>query len=183
MPPLLSRPLSLFRYPIQHACAPASRSAGGPLLRRSWAQQLRQFSIVATLEQKIEKLAEQKKDQILSAKKSQTVVHEVTSDQVFGGMRGIPAMVTETSDLDPVKGITYRGYSLVEANEKLPKANADGRSGLPEAAWWLLLTGEMPTEGEVKDLQAEIFRRSAIPDHVLKTLDTVGAVFGGNKFI
>lgn len=129
--------------------------------------------IVQTLTKKIEALGESKREQILEVRKSSKVIHEITADQCFGGMRGIPAMVTETSDLDPVKGITYRGYNLKEANEKLPKANAQGRSGLPEAAWWLLLTGEIPTEDEVRALSHEIYSRSSVPKHVLDTLNSV----------
>lgn len=106
--------------------------------------------IVCTLKDKIQDLAAQKADKIALAKKSNAIIHSVTADQCFGGMRGIPAMVTETSDLDAHKGITYRGYSLEECNEKLPKGNAQAEAGLPEAAWWLLLTGEIPTEKQVK---------------------------------
>lgn len=53
-------------------------------------------------------------------------------------------MVTETSDLDANSGITYRGLSLEETNKLLPKAPG-GEAGLPEAAYWLLLTGEVPS--------------------------------------
>lgn len=100
------------------------------------------------------------------------MVHEATAAQVFGGMRGIPAMVTETSALDANSGIKYRQYSLKEANEKLPKAPG-GEAGLPEAAWWLLLTGEIPTEAEVADLNAEFHKRGQLTPEALKILDSV----------
>jgi len=52
----------------------------------------------------------------------------------------------------------------------LPKAPG-GKVGLPEAAFWLLLTDEVPTNEQVADLNAELHRRSAIPDNVYKMID------------
>ena len=48
-------------------------------------------------------------------------VDEVTLSQVFGGMRGVKSMVWETSQLDPVDGIRFRGYSIPELRDLLPK--------------------------------------------------------------
>lgn len=39
--------------------------------------------------------------------------------------------------------------SLPEVQEKLPKANG-GEQPLPEATFWLLLTGEVPTTEQVR---------------------------------
>ncbi|CAD7950007.1 unnamed protein product [Amoebophrya sp. A120] len=147
-------------------------SNGGRTTTRSFSS-LETSPIVSTLQTKILALAEQKKDAIAMIKKSDAKVGEITAAQVFGGMRGMPGMVTETSDLHPEKGITYRGYSLKDANIKLPKAPGGGKQGLPEAAWWLLLTGEIPTDAEVKELGAELTKRAPIPAHVLKTLAAV----------
>jgi citrate synthase len=89
-------------------------------------------------------------------------------------MRGIPGMVTETSDLDANTGITYRGYTLKQCNDLLPKAKNDGgECGLPEASFWLLLTGQIPTEQQVEALNAELRTRQAIPTHVMETLKSV----------
>ena len=48
----------------------------------------------------------------LIKEKGNLVVDKVTLSQVFGGMRGIKSMVWETSQLDPVEGIRFRGYSI-----------------------------------------------------------------------
>jgi len=80
-------------------------------------------------------------------------------------------MVSETSHLDPNEGIRYRGLTLKECNAKLPKANASCKVGLPEASFWLLLTGEVPTDSDVKALNEELHKRSAMPDHVVKMID------------
>ena len=42
----------------------------------------------------------------------------------------------------------YRNYTLKELQELLPKA-AGGEEPLPEGAFWLLLTGEIPTKAQV----------------------------------
>ena len=60
------------------------------------------------------------------------VVGEVNIGQLYGGMRGILALITETSKLDPAEGIRFRGYTIPELQEKLPTAFA-GRSVLLNA--------------------------------------------------
>ena len=50
------------------------------------------------------------------------VVDQVTIGQILGGMRGIKSLVSDISYLDPQEGIRYRGYTLPEVFEKLPKA-------------------------------------------------------------
>ena len=63
-------------------------------------------------------------------------------------MRGIKGLVTETSVLDPDEGIRFRGYSIPECQKLLPKA-AGGEEPLPEGLFWLLLTGEVPSQEQV----------------------------------
>ena len=70
---------------------------------------------------------------------------------MYGGMRGIRGLVTETSLLDPEEGIRFRGYSLPECQELLPKAEG-GEEPLPEGIFYLLLTGKIPTVDEVKKM-------------------------------
>ncbi|MCJ7498239.1 MAG: citrate (Si)-synthase, partial [candidate division Zixibacteria bacterium] len=73
------------------------------------------------------------------------VISEATVEQAYGGMRGIKCMVWETSLLDPMEGIRFRGYSIPEVREKLPKADGT-EEPLPEGIFWLLLTGELPSK-------------------------------------
>ena len=68
---------------------------------------------------------------------------------MYGGMRGIKGLVTETSVLDPEEGIRFRGYSIPECQGLLPTAPG-GSEPLPEGLFWLLLTGQVPTEAQVK---------------------------------
>jgi citrate synthase len=77
-----------------------------------------------------------------------TKIGDITVDMVYGGMRGMKGLVTETSVLDPAEGIRFRGYSIPECQAKLPKAKG-GEEPLPEGLFWLLCTGDIPTSAQV----------------------------------
>ena len=98
-------------------------------------------------------------------------IDEVTLKQIFGGARGIKTMVWETSQLDPIDGIRFRGYSIPELREKLPKGS--GKEPLPEGLFWLMLVGEVPTEEQVKWLDDQWTQRSNVPEHTFKVLDAL----------
>src|SRR5258708_18812897 len=72
-------------------------------------------------------------------------IGEVQLSQVYQGMRGITGLVTETSLLDSQDGIRFRGYSIPELQQKLPKAKK-GSEPLPEGLFYLMLIGELPAE-------------------------------------
>jgi citrate synthase len=102
-----------------------------------------------------------------------TKVDEVKLSQVLGGARGIKMMLWETSQLDPQQGIRFRGFSIPEVKDKLPS----GPQGepKPEGLFWLMLTGEIPTEAEVDELTREWHRRADLPEQVFSTLDSLPA--------
>lgn len=95
---------------------------------------------------------------------------EYTVSQVYQGMRGMIGLVTETSKLDPNEGISFRGYSIPELREKLPKAPG-GTEPLPEGIFYLMMVGELPTYDDVHSITNEWARRSIVPKHVLDVLD------------
>nr|CAD7587126.1 unnamed protein product [Timema genevievae] len=97
-------------------------------------------------------------------------VGEVTVDMMYGGMRGIKGLVWETSVLDPDEGIRFRGYSIPECQKLLPKAPS-GKEPLPEGLFWLLLTGDIPTETQVKAISKEWANRASLPSHVVTLLN------------
>jgi citrate synthase len=97
-------------------------------------------------------------------------VDEVTLKQIFGGARGIKMMVWETSELDPIEGIRFRGYSIPELRKSLPKG-PDGKEPRPEGLFWLMLVGEIPTAEQVDWLTGQWIQRSNVPEHVFHTLD------------
>ena len=99
-------------------------------------------------------------------------VGEVTLKQVFGGMRGVKSMIWETSNLDAQEGIRFRGYSIPELRELLPKREGDSEP-LPEGLFWLMLCGELPTKEDVDWLSDEWERRGAVPQHTFDVLDAL----------
>src|SRR5688500_8396734 len=84
-------------------------------------------------------------------------IGEVQLAQVYQGMRGMTGLVTETSLLDAQDGIRFRGYSIPELQEKLPKADG-GSEPLPEALFYLMLVGELPTEEDAQHI-TDIWQR------------------------
>lgn len=87
---------------------------------------------------------------------------DVTVGQVIGGMRSMPGLLYETSKLHHLDGITYRGKDLYQVREHGNKAPG-GNEPLPEAALWLLLTGEFPSQSELVEFQTELYNRGQIP--------------------
>ena len=100
------------------------------------------------------------------------VIGEVHLSQVYQGMRGITGLVTETSLLDAQEGIRFRGFSIPELQQKLPKA-PDGQEPLPEGLFYLMLIGELPTDEEVNYVTNVLQRRSHVPSHVFDAIDAL----------
>lgn len=100
------------------------------------------------------------------------VIGEVTLSQVYQGMRGITGLVTETSLLDAQEGIRFRGYSIPELQDKLPKS-PNGSEPLPEGLFYLMLLGELPTQADVEHVTAILQRRSHVPSHVFAAIDAL----------
>lgn len=99
-------------------------------------------------------------------------IGEVTLSQVYQGMRGITGLVTETSLLDAQDGIRFRGYSIPELQQHLPKAPG-GSEPLPEGLFLLMLLGELPSEDNVHHLTSVWQRRSHVPNHVFATIEAL----------
>jgi citrate synthase len=99
------------------------------------------------------------------------VIGEVTVEQAIGGMRGIKSLVTDISYLDPYEGIRYRGFTLPEVLQKLPKADG-AEMPYVEGLYYLLLTGEIPTKDEVEDLIIDFNNRRIVPRYVWDVIDS-----------
>lgn len=120
----------------------------------------------------------QKADQLAGEIKSMLkehgnkVVGQVQLSQIYQGMRGMTGLVTETSLLDAQEGIRFRGYSIPELREKLPKIPG-GTEPIPEGLFYLMLIGELPTYEEVQEITAVWQRRSHVPTHVFHTIEAL----------
>jgi len=98
-------------------------------------------------------------------------IGKVTIESMISGMKGLPLLLTLTSKLDPEEGIRFRGYTIPELQEKLPKLSADDEP-LPEGLFYLMLLDELPTMEDVKALGEDWKKRAVLPDHVKKVLDS-----------
>src|SRR5678816_1124680 len=99
-------------------------------------------------------------------------IGEVNLTQVYQGMRGMTGLVSETSLLDAQEGIRFRGYSIPELQQKLPKA-PNGTEPLPEGLFYLMLIGELPTEEQANHLTSLWQRRSHVPNYVFDAIEAL----------
>ncbi|CAD8144321.1 unnamed protein product [Paramecium octaurelia] len=94
-------------------------------------------------------------------------VCKVTVDQAIGGMRNVFGLFYDASLLDAKTGITMRDYNIPELQEYLQKAE-NGHEPLPEALFWLLCTGDFPSEQEFADVQQEWKQRGQLDSETQK---------------
>ena len=80
----------------------------------------------------------------LISEKGNEKISEVTVAQAYSGLRGIKAFVCDTSSVSEDKGLIIRGIPLLEMTHILP-----------EEVFYLLLTGKLPTNSELEELQEE----------------------------
>jgi citrate synthase len=106
------------------------------------------------------------------AKHGDDSLGEITVAQVYQGMRGMTALICETSKLDSQEGIRFRGYSIPELQAKLPKYPG-GAEPLPEGLFHLILMNEMPDDDDVRRLSNSWARRAIVPQHVFKAIDAL----------
>jgi len=92
------------------------------------------------------------------------VISDVTLAQAVGGMRGVKAMVCDTSEVPPDQGLLIRGTPLAELTDRTP-----------EEIFYLLCTGELPSAEDHEDLRADFARRSVVPEYVWQVLDSLPA--------
>lgn len=101
------------------------------------------------------------------------VIGSYTIDDIYGGMKGITGLVTETSLLDSNEGIRFRGYSIPELRDNLQHFVEGGNEPLPEAIFFLMLMGELPSNDDVQALTNNWARRAIVPRHVFNVLDAL----------
>ena len=106
---------------------------------------------IPVLRERIKKLQKEKGD---------IVIGQYTISQVIQGMKGINCMLYFCSSLDPDSGITFRNMKIKELCAKLPQV---GGQPVPEALFWLLLTNELPSSEEFKEITADFTGAANIP--------------------
>jgi citrate synthase len=129
---------------------------------------------MSTLKKKLSARIEPMRDTVRSLMKEhgERKISDVTVAQAYGGMRGVKSLVTETSALDPENGIRFRGLSIPEVQEKLPKTPGTDQV-LPEGLFFLLLTGDIPTLDDIREVTTTWRSAEKLPGHVTATLDAL----------
>jgi citrate synthase len=96
-------------------------------------------------------------------------VGEVTIAQAIGGARGVRCLVTDISYLDPEEGIRFRGMTIPEVMEQLPKPKGKDYPYV-EGFWYLLLTGDVPTAKQAEEVVEDFKARRPVPQYVFDLL-------------
>lgn len=109
-----------------------------------------------------EELKRRKSD--LAKNHGDTVLSSVTIEQVLGGMRGVPALVCETSSVSADEGLRIRNIPILELTDISP-----------EETFWLLVTGDKASASELEELRKIFAKYYQIPDYVIATLKAMPA--------
>jgi len=141
------------------------------IVRATFAARQQSTSATTDLKSRLEELIPVKRQEVAEFRKEHgnTKIGEVTVNMAYGGMRGIKGLVTETSVLDADEGIRFRGFTIPECQELLPAAEG-GKEPLPEGLFWLLCTGEVPSQEQVAQISKEWAERAALPHHIVMML-------------
>ena len=90
------------------------------------------------------------------------VISEVTIAQAAKGMRGVKSMICDTSAVSADEGLIIRGHPILQIIDKLP-----------EEVFYLLLTGDLPDQLQLSDLQNQLRSHQNAPDYVWRVLDAM----------
>ncbi|NMC47611.1 MAG: citrate (Si)-synthase [Chloroflexi bacterium] len=130
------------------------------------------MKLAKNLEGKIREVYERVR--YMLATSGETVISQVSLRQFFSGNRDVDLLLSDVSYVDPFYGLHYRGLSLEQVLQQLPKPQG---SVFPYAGglYSLLLTGEMPGEEEALEVEDLWKDRAAIPQHVINVLKAMPA--------
>jgi citrate synthase len=125
------------------------------------------MSLKDVLREKIE--AHRPRTQKLVRQHGDVKVGEVTIAQAIGGARGVRCLVTDVSYLDPNEGIRFRGKTIPEVMDEMPKPKGKDYPYV-EGFWHFLLTGDVPTEDEALEVVEDFKARRPVPQYVFDLL-------------
>ncbi len=119
---------------------------------------------MATLQNKLNKMIPGLRDELkkLAVAVGDKKISDVTVAQAYGGMRGVKAMICDTSVVYPEKGLVIRGIPIMDLRDKLP-----------EEIFYLLCTGELPSKADTTALQKVLAERSRVPKYVWDVLNAM----------
>ena len=95
-----------------------------------------------------------------------TIIDSASLSQVYGGMRDVVSLITETSLLDSNKGISFHNFSINDLYDNIPKTSINSKEPTPEMMFYLLLIGEMPTNIDVDSISTDWKKRCKVPQYI-----------------
>jgi citrate synthase len=90
------------------------------------------------------------------------VISEVRLSQLMRGMRGVTAVICDTSYVDAQEGLLIRDIPLKSLLHLQP-----------EEMFYLLCTGELPDKAALNSLQVALMERATVPAEVWKVLEAL----------
>ena len=91
--------------------------------------------------------------------KGDVKISEVSVSQAYGGMRGIKGLTCETSSVSPDTGLIIRGHPLLDITHISPAE-----------VFYLLLTGDLPNDDALGDIQNNFKTHQDVPSYVWQVL-------------
>ena len=98
----------------------------------------------------------------LLKKNGESKISDVSINQAYGGMRGVKGLICETSTVSADKGLIIRGHPLLDITHILP-----------EEAFYLLLTGDLPNQTAKEDIQNQLRAHQNVPEYVWGVLSSL----------
>ncbi|KAJ3824370.1 citrate synthase-like protein [Lentinula raphanica] len=108
----------------------------------------------------------------LKSEYSDVSIGDVKVGNVIGGMRGLRAMLWDSSVLDPEEGIRFHGLSIPDCQSALPAAPG-GKEIIAESMLWLLLTGQVPSAEQTRELSRTLAEKGNLPSSVASLIDSL----------
>ncbi|KAG8902959.1 hypothetical protein FRB99_003897 [Tulasnella sp. 403] len=147
------------------------------LARNTGASVRRSFGVrhasTKTLRETLEEIVPKKREEFKQLKEEygHKSLGDIKVENLIGGMRGLKVMLWEGSVLDPNEGIRFHGHSIPDCQKILPTAK-DGKEIISESMLWLLLTGQVPTVEQTRQLSRELAEDGALPEYIEKLVDS-----------
>lgn len=102
-----------------------------------------------------------------------TPLHSLSVKNVLAGMRGVPALLWEVSEVSD-RGILFHGKSFDELSTLMPKWR-DSQQPSPEAMIWYLYTASVPSQTQLENFVSDLSRRASLPPDVLSFVDSLSS--------
>ena len=95
--------------------------------------------------------------------------HFTPADPLVAASQGGQALVCAVSPA--VTSPDFHGLTIPDCQQKLAAAPG-GKEIIAESMLWLLLTGQVPTEAETRQLSRELAEKGELPDYIVKLVDS-----------